>query len=327
MGENSFRETLKLNDQQKVRIYEKFKSQQENQFELYINYINEVLCILKDYRIVSDFTRFTARTKATQSAIENDGKKALDDVFGMEIDYGTIGERDFVTELIKSTLHIGKEKIHDKDNGYQAYHCSGYPISDKSIVDSLELLINREINPDEEYRKYYDSLSEKQKKKVDKKKIVELFTRFKKHFELFSEATKRRLSEKYIKQLRRDLKRTETVYLEQQRALIKKEGSTNYIPIIELQAKTIEVAIKSNIGQKEIRHDHYKGQKTENVQKIYDKLEGNIPLSEVPTMYKSSLRRDSEGRIIPPRLLSSDETLKILYPDLIVKPKIRGEQK
>ena len=65
----------RLNDRQKEKIYEKFIEEQEEQFELYINYINEVLIILKDYRIVSKYTKMNARIKSTDSATDNDGEK------------------------------------------------------------------------------------------------------------------------------------------------------------------------------------------------------------------------------------------------------------
>lgn len=319
MDKNSFLDNIKYfepNDQQKAKLYETYKNQQEGQFELYINYINEVLCILKDYRIVSDFTKFNARIKAPESAIANDDEeKALDDVFGMEVDFATPGEKFFVSELIKGTLNTIQEKIHKKDNGYEAYHLMGHPVSKKVIVNTFENLLNRKIDPKEEFDIFYEGLSEKNRQLTDseKEKKMKYFEEFKDSFEPYSSSIKTRMSDKYMRQLKNDLQIAEEVYLQKQ----EETGSNENIPFIEFQSKTIQVAIEANIG--EARHDGYKGLTSEEMQKVYDALNGKIPLSQVPTMYTSDLKRDENGKIIPMRIRSSHKTLKTLYPGLITK--------
>ena len=107
---------------------------------------------------------------------------------------------------------------------------------------------------------------------------------------------------------------------------LKNTGTENYFqPIIECQFKTIQVAIEANIGSSS--HGDYKGEDMNKIQKEYDAM-GGLPLSRLPIMYKSNLETDGNGQAIPPRLLSSDETAKALYPSLIVnkKGKVKGEE-
>lgn len=315
----------RLNDRQKEKIYEKFIEEQEEQFELYINYINEVLIILKDYRIVSKYTKMNARIKSTDSATDNDGEKALDDVFGMEVDFATPRERDFVEEVIKSTMNISKEKIHKKDNGYEAHHLSGYPTTKNVIVDNFEKLINKTINPEEEYKKYYEELSKQNKDIVDseEEKYRKYFMDFKTDFELYAKSIRNRISETKMQELKNDLQQAENVYLEKQKNLTEKTSSEN-IPIVEFQGKTIQIAIEANLG--EARHEGYKGMTSAEMQEEYDRLGGKISLSKVPTMYTSDLKRDEDGNVIPMRLRSVRKTLEELYPELITNRKNKQER-
>lgn len=324
MDKNTFLNQIKYyepNDQQKAELYESFRNEQKGQFLLYINYINEMLCILKDYRIVSDFTKFNARIKAPESAINNDnGDKALDDVFGMEVDFATPGEKFFVSELIKGTLNTVQEKIHKKDNGYEAYHVMGYPVSKNVIVQTFENLLNRKIDPKEEFDRFYEGLSEKNRQITDaeKEKKMKYFDEFKDSFEPYSSYIKTRMNERYFSQLKEDLQIAEEVYLQKQ----KEAGINENIPFIEFQSKTIQVAIEANIG--EARHDKYKGLTSEEMQEVYDNSNGKIPLSQVPTMYTSDLKRDDDGEIIPMKMRSSTKTLETLYSGLITK-RARGK--
>lgn len=318
MTEKEFREKYKVNelykpnDQEKAKAYEEYKIQQAKQFELYLNYINEVLIILKDYRIVSDFTRISARIKAIESALKNDEEKTLDDVFGFEVDFATPGEKFFVSEIIKGTLIKRKEKIYNKCNGYEAYHCSGYPDSKLNISETFDSLLCKQIDTQEEYNKYYQSLSKINKEKADNEKDKEYFESLKKYIEVYSEIIKERMSEKHLENLRKELNDAEERYFKKQIMT----SNNEYIPLIEFQSKTIQVAIEANIGK--ARHDGYKGFSSGEIQKKYDALEGKMPLSQVPIMYTSDLKRDENGEIIPIKLRSSKTTLKKLYPDLII---------
>lgn len=327
MSEKSreFKNQYKINDRQKEKIYEGFIEDQEKQFRLYIDYINEILIILKDYRIVSDYTKMNARVKSVDSAIENDGEKALDDVFGIEVDFGTPGERDFVEELIKSTMKIAKQKIHRKDNGYEAYHSSGYPISSNRIVSAFEEIINRRIDPEEEYKKYYEGLSAENREKVDleEEKYRRYFMEFKEHFESYARIIRERIDESRMQELKEALQEAQDSYLERQTQLSSESSSEN-IPIVEFQGKTIQIAIDANLG--DAKHEGYKGMTSAEMQEEYDRMGGRIPLSRVPTMYTSDLKRDEEGNVIPMRMRSVRKTLEVLYPGLITKIMINKKE-
>lgn len=334
MEEKSFRDSIKVytpNDQQQARLYDRFINQQESQFELYINYINEVLCTLKHYRIVSDFTQFNARIKSLKSALDNDDQKALDDVFGIEVDFGTPGEKAFVSEIIKSTLNIKREKIHNKDNGYVASHCVGYPTDGRNIRKGFEELLKTSINPEEEYQKYFDSLPPRKQEKIEDKKKKEILKHFKEkksNLKSYAKAIKSRINKKHMEQLKNKLEKIEDEYITKKNDKTYENiplGMANEefqvqddpnIPMIEFQAKTIQVGIIANIG--DARHDkNYKPSNSRITQEEYDRSNGKIELSKIPTMYNSTLKVDQLGKPIPPRILSSDETLRKLNPDLI----------
>lgn len=317
MREELFKKKYKVyepNDQQKAELYEIFRNEQKGQFLLYINYINEVLCILKDYRIVSDFTKYNARIKAPDSAIPNDDiENVLDDVFGIEVDFGTKGEKFFVSEIIKATLNTVRQKIHKKDNGYDAYHVMGYPVSKNVLVPALENLLEKKINPNEEYQKFYESLAEKDREKFEpeKDKKMNFFDEQKEALDSFSTSVKK-IDEYYLNQLKMDLQEVEDKYLKKQNAITTNE----YIPVIEFQSKTIDVAARADSWEEDIGHDKYKGISSKEMQKIYDSSKGKIPTSEVPQMY-TGLKRDENGKICPMRLRSINSTLRKMNPQLI----------
>lgn len=329
MSNNSdFRNRYRLNDRNKERIYYKFVNEQTEQFELFINYINEILVILKDYRIVSRYTKMNARIKAAKSAINNDEKKSLDDVFGIEVVFATSGERDFVEELIKSTMTICRKKIHCKDNGYEAFHFSGFPSGKNSVVSAFEELINKTIDPEEEYKNYYEGLSANNRKKVneEEEKYRNFFINFKDNLELYSSNIKDRIDVERMQDLKEELQEAEDLYLKRQRKLSSEPSSSENIPIIEFQGKTIEVEIEASFGR--ANHAEYKGKTNGEVQKEYDNKNGEVALSDVPTMYTSDLKRDVNGNVIEMRIRSVTKTLEVLYEGLITKmPKSKRTQR
>lgn len=83
-----------------------------------------------------------------------------------------------------------------------------------------------------------------------------------------------------------------------------------YLPLIEAQFKTIEVSIKANTGS--AAHINYKGLDPKEIQKKYDRGEFKIGYN-VPLMWASKNREMVQ--------LSSDETLKKLYPFLDISKK------
>ena len=84
----------------------------------------------------------------------------------------------------------------------------------------------------------------------------------------------------------------------------------DYVPLIEVQFKTVEVAVKCSGGTAD--HTVYKGHSKEDIQRQYDNGEFSI-YTNIPTMWVS---RNGELK-----LLSPDETLKKMYPFLKIKEK------
>ena len=74
--------------------------------------------------VISPFLNFFARIKATNSALKNHDKKALDDVFGIEFICATDREIQIVQQELERLIYVGKIKMHDKNNGYKAVHHS-----------------------------------------------------------------------------------------------------------------------------------------------------------------------------------------------------------
>lgn len=128
----------------KQKNYENFITSQKPGFLKLMNYINKLLYHYKISGDISEFVQFRARIKAPSSAFKNDNKKALDDVFGMELICATQEEIDFLvnqflvnqnaneyiekntqsTDKNSNFLKILRYKFHDKDNGYKAQHYS-----------------------------------------------------------------------------------------------------------------------------------------------------------------------------------------------------------
>lgn len=114
----------RLTQEEARRTYENYVREQEEQFIAFMNYVNQYINELKEQGIISPFLKFYARIKATNSALKNYEKKALDDVFGMEFICSTEQEIEIVQQVLESILKIHKVKVHDKENGYKAIHNS-----------------------------------------------------------------------------------------------------------------------------------------------------------------------------------------------------------
>lgn len=314
-----------LTDIEKIDVLRKFIDSQKEHFESYINFVNAELCILKDYRIVSDYTKLLARIKSIESSIKNDDTKALNDVFGMEIDSGTPGESAFITKLFKDTLEETREIIHNNDSGYIAHHYSGYPKAGNIVEGFEEILNHKQYDSKEMYESYIKKLPAKALEKLqeDEKKIIKL----KEYCKKFCDNLNNYL-EKNIKQIKKERLINLKVKLgkvEQEYHKAEKLRRGEYVneeqPIIEVQLKTIQIAINANIGT--ANHGAYKGEKIEEIQEEYDR-NGGLPFSKLPEkMYVSELKKNIKGVPIPPRILSSKETAAQLYPSLIVEEDIK----
>lgn len=328
MENTNFRDRIRyeLNDVEREDIYRNFVDSQRKQFESYLNFINAELCVLKHYRIVSDFTRLLARIKSVESSINNDNKdgKALNDIFGMEIDSGTPGESNFTVMFLKGTLAQTKDSPKNKENGYRAHHYSGYPKAG-NIVAKLEEILNTTYDPKSMFEEYMDQLPIKNKENLteeDIKNIKEYYDDFCRDLNAFIKETKERmLLDDYLNELKNDLKRVEQKYHEQEKL---QDKENDYQPIVEIQCKTSQMAIDANIGT--ASHGDYKGEDMAKVQEEYNQR-GGFPLSRLPIMYESRLDTDTDENPIPPRILSSTETARTMYPGLITNKKGRGVNK
>ncbi len=110
------------NDSKSLELYHNFVYSQKNEFKALMYYFNDMLSTLKEKGEISEFTEFRARIKAPQSALHNDPKKALDDVFAMEFIGATEKEVDYILKKISDKSIVTREKNHNKSNGYKAKH-------------------------------------------------------------------------------------------------------------------------------------------------------------------------------------------------------------
>ena len=141
-------ETTPLSEREAIRTYEKFVIDQEDQFILFINYLNQFINHLRDLGSITPHLAFYARVKATNSAFKNHiDKKALDDVFGIEIlatseaEYRTLMEEIESSPEVAHLLKVHHTQSHNKENGYKAEHhiCSLEP----KLVETLNALAGR----------------------------------------------------------------------------------------------------------------------------------------------------------------------------------------
>lgn len=135
------KETIVLNDAEKLNEYQNFVSSQKNSFLLLMNYINKLLIQYKKQGDLSYFVELRARIKTPESALTNDKEKALDDIFGMEIICATEEEIDFCVKQLSNFMNTFKSKEHNKPNGYKAKHYYLFMQDDKQ-----ELLYNNATN-------------------------------------------------------------------------------------------------------------------------------------------------------------------------------------
>lgn len=115
-------QAMRLTKIEEKQTYKKFVSEQQEQFEQFINYLNQYINELREQGVISPFLKFYARIKATKSALKNYEKKALDDIFGIEFICATDEEIQRLQKEMESILETYKVKMHNKENGYKAIH-------------------------------------------------------------------------------------------------------------------------------------------------------------------------------------------------------------
>lgn len=299
--------TKEISDSEIEKTYTEFVAQQRAYFEIYINFISKLLCELKKYREVNDSTKLSARIKALDSASKNDSAKALDDIFGMEIDFCTESEKTVIESIIASTLNITKVKNHKKDNGYKAYHCTGSPADIKVNFEDTKLF--KHIQERYGNKQFFNNL---------KNNMSKIWNEYKASI---------------IAELQKD-----SLPLNEQSNI--EELTSQFLPFVEFQSKTIAVALEAINGT--AAHFDYKGKDAqveeetpeekakrieeykESIQKKFSTLialsGGKIPFSQVGVMWEDTL--DGKGL----KSLNNMEILKHIYPFFIDPKDLEEEQ-
>lgn len=318
----TFKAVNKVDDEEKEVIYEKYCERQTPQFEVYLDFVNSIMCTLKHYRIVSSATNFTARVKALDSALENDKTKALNDVFGLGINAGTVGESELLYLLLSNGLTSTKNVIHNKENGYAAHHFSGYP-KVSNLSEKLKAIFSKKYDGNEMYEQYINSLSDYEKGKYIKNEqdIKDYFIEYYDKLNNYLSKINKIVKGAKLKELEKEIKKIEEKYI----AESLEKNPENYQPIIEIQFKTVAVSLEATNGTAD--HGDYKGIKIEDIQNEYDK-NGRLPISRLPLrMYESNIETDEYGTPIPvKRIKDRDEKAAKSYPFLIIKRKEKEQE-
>ena len=111
-----------INDRVAYMMYFAFVESQRNGFVSIMQFINDKINEMIDQGRISDMIEIRARIKAAQSAINNDDRKALDDIFGIEIITATENEISTLIQSLSQYMIKTKSKNYDKPNGYKAKH-------------------------------------------------------------------------------------------------------------------------------------------------------------------------------------------------------------
>ena len=333
----SFKPYEKIDDEERVNLYKNYYEKQIPQFEAYLEFVNKIMCVLKHYRLVTGRTNFTARVKSIDSALENDQKKALNDIFGMGINAGIAGESELLYLLLSSSLTSTRNIVKNKENGYAAHHFSGFP-KYSNLSEKLRTILNTKFDAEEMYKQYIDSLPDYEKEKVkldnqDNDKVIEgkeqeekqdlkaYFIQYYNALNKYIEKKKLMLKGARLKELEKEIRAIETDYYKTQ----KLKGKENiYQPIIEVQFKTIAVYEEATNGTAD--HGDYKGIEIQKIQEEYDSNKG-LPTSRLPAkMYKSNFEINEFGEPMPViKITGRDEKAAETYPFLIVRRKEREQ--
>lgn len=171
---------------QKEKIYLNFVKEQEEGFIRFINYVYDVINNLKQKAIISPFIEIRARIKDIESAIRNyDNNKILDDVFGIEIICANETEIHKIKEELEKVFQSTRQKVHNKANGYKAWHES-YSAKNESneYIKKWNLLDNDvpavecqfktievELNPEASHHDYKKVNKEEIQKKLESESL------------------------------------------------------------------------------------------------------------------------------------------------------------
>ena len=239
----SFREEIKCEpktteEEYKVLGYIEYVNSQGENFLNYLEMLNECIKIAEMYELIGP-VEIKARIKDFDSSNRNTEKKALDDVFGIEVIPTTERDKEWImllTELIfKIEKSIGFNKT---DNGYKAYNQmlelkskeDDFNFDNiKTIIENAKIKQRNSSDPNDISEVFkYPNL----KKRIEEGKSVE-----------FSDLEKMAMLEitKRVKKFADEIECNKTDI---------------YMPIIEMQIKTKEAA--DNAIRGDARHIGYK---------------------------------------------------------------------
>lgn len=171
---------------QEEKLYLTFVKEQEKGFIRFINYVYDIIDNLKQKAIISPFIEIRARIKDTESAINNyNNNKILDDVFGIEIICANETEIYKIKEELEKVFQSTRQKVHNKANGYKAWHES-YSAKDESnehvekwglleddvpVVECQFKTIAVELNPEASHHDYKNVNRKEIQKKLENKTL------------------------------------------------------------------------------------------------------------------------------------------------------------
>lgn len=239
----SFREDIKCEPQiteeeEKVLGYIQYVDSQGENFLKFLQLLNECIQIAETYELIGS-VNIKARIKDYDSSNRNTEKKALDDVFGVEVIPTTERDKEWIMLLTELVFRIERSQGFDKkDNGYKAYN------------QMLELRSKGEQYDFDNIRQIIENAKIKQRNSSDPNDISEVFKypMLKKQMEEgrsveFSDLEKIAMLEitKRISNFRDELDFYKTDI---------------YMPIVEMQIKTKEAADNAIRGT--ARHIGYK---------------------------------------------------------------------
>ncbi len=160
--------------------------------------------------------------------------------------------------------------------------------------------------------------------KSHKKRTKEYCDNYCESLNTYRTALLKRLTPEIIEQIRDELKDAEAEYFN---LIYDKEKNGNkpyvaYIPIMEFQMKRNETYIQANYGS--ASHTEYKGDEIAKIQELYNNST-IYPKTKLPEMYSSTIVEDENGNPPKVKCLSDIQTLKKLYPTIILKRKNRNK--
>jgi hypothetical protein len=252
---------------------------------------NQCIEIAKYNEILGE-AKLKVRIKDFSSSYSNTERKALDDVFGMQVATDTEGNKEFFILFNYLIFKMLKCKKYDKSNGYVAYHHLG-DYSPKNTGDIKKTIIDIVAN---EKAKEYKSSQNTSK---------EYHNVFKK---LPSEILKSNKFNRMVETLQEMLELIQLIDLE-----------PSQIPIIEFHIMTIEAEEEAIRGT--ASHDKYKNGQDEIIRKFFN--EGKL-IRGINSPWK--FESGKSGLVLQDFYTTLIENWPFLKDDIVERRRIGKEQ-